>query len=93
MSHKQKLFCVHSAASAGKRNLSVAAAGALGSYIHDDAVGAMVILSCETDFVAKNPEFETLARDIAMQVTATELTYVSMDEVSEDAKAGGDGGS
>ena len=46
-------------------------AGAIGSYIHDGSIGAMVVLSSETDFVAKNPEFAALARDIAMQVAAT----------------------
>lgn len=46
------------------------AAGAIGSYTHEGTVGAMVLLSCETDFVAKNPEFATLARELAMQVAA-----------------------
>src|SRR3989344_2766104 len=47
----------------------------------------MVVLSCETDFVAKNPEFGILARDIAMQVAATNPTYTSIEDVPEDAKA------
>ena len=47
-------------------------AGIIGSYIHEGAIGAMVLLSCESDFVAKNPEFVTLAREIAMQVAATD---------------------
>ena len=42
------------------------------AYVHaTGALGAMVELNCETDFVAKNPEFVALARDIAMQVTAS----------------------
>ena len=45
-------------------------AGAVGSYIHDGTVGAMVLLSCETDFVAKNPGFAVLARELAMHVAA-----------------------
>ncbi|HEY4500710.1 MAG TPA: translation elongation factor Ts [Candidatus Paceibacterota bacterium] len=49
------------------RNLK---AGAIGSYTHDGNIGAMVLLSCETDFVAKNPEFVALAREFAMQVSA-----------------------
>ncbi|MEK7157248.1 MAG: elongation factor Ts, partial [Patescibacteria group bacterium] len=52
----------HSAASAEKKADRSLAAGAIGSYLHDGAVGAMVLLSCETDFVAKNPEFMALAR-------------------------------
>ncbi|MEK7126052.1 MAG: elongation factor Ts [Patescibacteria group bacterium] len=45
-------------------------AGVIGSYTHDGNIGAMVILSCETDFVAKNPEFAVLARELAMQISA-----------------------
>lgn len=77
----------HSAASAEKKADRDLGAGAIGSYIHEGAVGAMVVLSSETDFVAKNPDFGTLARDIAMQVAATDPKYVSMDEVPEADKA------
>lgn len=50
------------------RNLG---AGTIASYIHaGDTVGAMVELFSETDFVAKNPEFKTVAKDIAMQIAA-----------------------
>jgi len=77
----------HSAASAEKKADRSLAAGAIGSYVHDGAVGAMVLLSCETDFVAKNPEFMALARDLAMQVAATSPAYTTTDEVSPEAKA------
>jgi elongation factor Ts len=77
----------HSAASAEKKADRDLAAGSIGSYIHDGAVGAMVLLSCETDFVAKNPEFAALAREVAMQVAATNPAYTSMEEVSEESKA------
>jgi elongation factor Ts len=76
-----------SAASAEKKADRSLAAGAIGSYMHDGTVGSMVLLSCETDFVAKNPEFMTLARELAMQVAATNPMYVTTDEVSEEAKA------
>jgi elongation factor Ts len=46
----------------------------------------MVLLSCETDFVAKNPEFMNLARDLAMQVAATNPTYLTSEEISAEAK-------
>ena len=47
-------------------------AGVVSAYVHaTGTLGAMVELNCETDFVAKNPEFVTLARDIAMHVTAS----------------------
>jgi len=76
----------HSAASALKKADRSLAAGAIGSYTHDGTIGAMVLLSCETDFVAKNPEFVELARAIAMQVAATNPAYTTSDEIPEDAK-------
>jgi elongation factor Ts len=76
----------HSAASAEKKADRSLAAGAIGSYTHEGSIGAMVLLSCETDFVAKNPEFVALARDLAMQVAATNPSYVSAEEISPDAK-------
>lgn len=60
----------HSAASAQMKAERSLAAGAIGSYTHEGAIGAMVLLSSETDFVAKNPEFSALAREIAMQIAA-----------------------
>lgn len=46
-------------------------AGTVASYIHSNAqVGALLLLSCETDFVSKNEEFMALGRDIAMHATA-----------------------
>ena len=77
----------HSAASAEKKADRSLAAGTIGSYTHDGAVGAMVLLSCETDFVAKNPEFIALARDIAMQVAAANPAYTTTDEIAAEAKA------
>jgi len=63
-------------------------AGVVASYIHGiGTVGAMVELSCETDFVSKNEEFKTLARDIAMQVAASNPLYLKAEDVAEDAKA------
>ncbi len=76
----------HSAASAEKKAERTLAAGVVGSYIHDGSIGAMVVLSCETDFVAKNPEFGVLARELAMQVAATNPSYTVMLEISEEAK-------
>ncbi len=56
------------AAKKGDRTLG---AGVVASYIHSgDTVGAMVELYCETDFVAKNPEFKATAKDIAMHLAA-----------------------
>lgn len=76
----------HSAASALKKADRSLAAGAIGSYMHDGVIGAMVLLSCETDFVAKNPEFATLARELAMHVAATNPAYTTSEEIPDGAK-------
>ncbi len=60
----------HSSASAHKKAGRTLKAGAIGSYTHDGNIGAMILLSCETDFVAKNPEFGALARELAMHIAA-----------------------
>jgi elongation factor Ts len=62
-------------------------AGTVQSYIHSThSVGAIVELSCETDFVAKNDEFKALAYDVAMQVAASDPQFLKMDDVTEDAR-------
>lgn len=76
----------HSAATAAKKAERTLKAGVVGSYIHDGSIGAMVILSCESDFVAKNPEFVALAREIAMQVTATDPKYTTTTEIPSEAR-------
>lgn len=59
-----------SGAVARKKGERVLAAGTVGTYVHNGAIGALVFLTCETDFVARNPEFTALAREVAMQVAA-----------------------
>ncbi len=75
-----------SGAAADKKSDRELGAGSIGSYVHDGVVGSMVLLSSETDFVARNAEFATLARDIAMHVAATNPTYLSDNDISTDAK-------
>ena len=49
----------------------IANEGVIDAYVHANGkVASLVVLACETDFVAKNGEFKTLAHDIAMQITA-----------------------
>lgn len=69
---------------AGKKTDRTLAAGVVGSYIHGNKeVGAMVVLSCETDFVAKNEEFSKLAYDIAMHAAAMRPRYIKREDVPE----------
>ncbi|MES2014238.1 MAG: elongation factor Ts [Patescibacteria group bacterium] len=70
------------AAKKGDRTLG---AGIVSSYIHSNKeIGSMVILRSETDFVAKNEEFVALARDIALQVAASNPTYVRREEITPE---------
>jgi elongation factor Ts len=63
-------------------------AGIVSAYIHSNGlIGSMVELACETDFVAKNEEFVKLAHDIAMQISATNPEFRTMDEIVETDKA------
>ncbi len=60
-------------------------AGAVQAYVHaGNTVAGVVVLSCETDFVAKNEEFVSLARDIAMQVAAMAPKYIKREDVKEE---------
>ena len=77
-----------STAAAAKKSTRTLGAGTVQAYIHaSQDVGAMVLLSCETDFVAKNEEFKALAHDIAMHATATNPEFVSRTQVTEEATA------
>jgi len=70
------------AAKKGDRTLG---AGVVAAYIHaSGTIGSMVELSCETDFVGKNPEFKAIAYDIAMHVAATSPKYLKREDISEE---------
>ncbi|MEK6755352.1 MAG: translation elongation factor Ts [Bacteroidota bacterium] len=73
------------AAVAAKRADRVANQGVVEAYIHAGGrIGAMVELNCETDFVAKTPEFKQLAHDIAMQIAAMNPEYISKEDVDKE---------
>ncbi len=73
------------AASAEKRAGREASEGVVEAYIHHSKnVGVLLELNCETDFVARNEEFQSLAKDIAMHVAATDPIAVAREDVPED---------
>lgn len=75
-------------AAAQKKSGRVASEGLIEAYIHmGGKVGAMVEVNCETDFVARTDEFKRLARDLALQVTATAPLYVSREDVPAEVLA------
>jgi elongation factor Ts len=75
-----------SAASAEKKAGRELGAGAVAAYVHNTKeVGAMVLLSSETDFVSKNEEFVKLAYDIAMHAAASTFSFINRAQVTEEA--------
>ena len=62
--------------------------GLVDAYVHAGSrIGAMVELNCETDFVARTPEFKELAHNVAMQVAAMSPEFVAVSEMpAEDAR-------
>lgn len=81
-----KILRERGAAKAVKKTDREAKEGVVAIYLHSNGrVGAMVKLFCETDFVARNDEFQALGRDIAMHVTAMNPAVVSPEDVSVEA--------
>lgn len=69
-------------AAAAKKSGRITAEGAVGSYIHGNGrIGVLVEMNCETDFVAKNSDFQDLLHDICMHVAAANPKYLTKEEV------------
>jgi elongation factor Ts len=69
---------------ATKRSSKAAKDGAVASYIHmGGKIGVLVEVNCETDFVAKTDEFQTMSKDLAMHVAASNPRYVRPEEISD----------
>ncbi len=69
-------------AAAAKKSGRIAAEGIVESYIHGGGrIGVLIEVNCETDFVAKTPEFKAFVHDIAMHVAAANPTYLVREEV------------
>ena len=72
-------------AAAAKKAGRVATQGLVGSYIHPGAqIGVIVEVNCETDFVARNEEFQQLVHDLAMQICATDPRFIRKEEVTAE---------
>ncbi|MCP4204342.1 MAG: translation elongation factor Ts [bacterium] len=76
------------AAAAAKKAGRIAAEGTVLSYIHAGGkIGVLVEVNCETDFVARTDAFQTLVKDIAMHIAASDPRFVERDEVTQDVLA------
>ena len=72
-------------AQAAKKSGRATGEGLIGSYIHAGGkIGVLVELNCESDFVARTEDFQTLLREIALQVAAASPQYVSRDAITAD---------
>ncbi len=84
MNKAQEVLRKKGLAAAAKRANRTASEGMIGHYIHPGAkVGVLVEVNCETDFVAKNGDFQAMVRDVAMHIAAASPTYVTKEEVPQ----------
>jgi elongation factor Ts len=73
---------------AAKKSSRAATEGAVASYIHmGGKIGVLVEVNCETDFVARTEGFQSLVKDIAMQIAAAAPRWVRREEVPQDVIA------
>lgn len=70
---------------AEKRGEREAREGVIASYVHDNRIGVIVEVNCETDFVAKNEKFTDLVKDVAMHIAASSPEYVAYNAIPEEA--------
>ncbi len=71
-------------ASAAKKSGRETKEGIIGSYIHNGKIGVLVEVNCESDFVARNSDFQALVKDIAMHIAASDPRFVRKEDVTED---------
>ncbi len=74
-------------AAVGKRSGRVAAEGLVGSYVHNGRIGVLVEVNSETDFVARNADFQQLVKDISMHIAAENPEYLNFEDIPEDVVA------
>lgn len=58
--------------------------GLIESYVHSDRIGVVVEVNCETDFVARLPEFKEFAHQVAMQIAAMNPSYSTVEDIPAD---------
>ncbi|MBI1940556.1 MAG: translation elongation factor Ts [Acidobacteria bacterium] len=72
-------------ATAAKKAGRLANQGVIGSYVHAGGrIGVLIEVNCETDFVARNEEFQQLAHDLAMQICATNPRFIRKEDVTPE---------
>lgn len=72
---------------AEKRGEREARMGVVSSYVHDNRIGVILEVNCETDFVARNEKFTELVKDVAMHIAASAPEYLSMEDIPAEVRA------
>src|SRR5436309_14041472 len=82
-----EILRVKGQAQAAKRGARAASEGVIQSYIHATGkIGVLVEINCETDFVARNDDFQEFASDVALHVAAARPLYVTEAGVPEEVR-------
>jgi len=72
--------------SASKKSSRVTRQGTIGTYIHPGSqLGVLVEVNCESDFVARTDQFQSLVKDIAMQIAAADPQFIRKEDVTPEA--------
>jgi elongation factor Ts len=75
-------------ATAAKRSAKATSEGVVGSYIHGGGkIGVLIEVNCETDFVARTSDFQSLVKDLAMHIAASDPRFIGREEVTEKVLA------
>lgn len=83
-----KLLRQRGQATAAKRSAKSTSEGVVGTYIHGGGrIGVLIEVNCETDFVARTDDFQTLVKDLAMHIAASDPRFVGREEVTEKVLA------
>src|SRR5437762_12187039 len=82
-----EILRVKGQAQAAKRGERAASEGVVQSYVHATGkIGVLVEVDCETDFVARNEDFQDFAKGVALHIAAAAPQYVSEDDVPQEAR-------
>ena len=83
-----ELLRIWGLAAAARKSERTAAEGLVTSYLHPgNRIGVLLEINCETDFVARTPEFSSLAKDLCMQIAAAKPLYIRREEVPAELLA------
>ena len=84
MTKAQEILRVKGLANADKKSDRSVGAGLIGSYVHSGRIGVLVEVNCETDFVVKTADFQTLVEELALHIAAINPLYVSREDVPKE---------